>query len=767
MFNTQQTLRNMNTFELKDAKTIPDSIQSYALFRDTAMPIVIDNGSYQCRAGWATQIQPSLVFKNLIAKQRKERGKKDGETQVGNDIANIEALRFQLKTQFDRNVVTHFEAQETIFDHIFSRLGIDTDGGVYHPIVLTEAFQNPNYSRNLMSEMLFECYGVPGVVYGVDSLFSFWHNNDCPIHDWATDFKKTGLVISIGYRASHVIPVVSGVVKYHQARRLAMGGAHMSHFLHRLLQLKYPAHFNAITLSRVEELLHEHTYVAKNYDEELAKWMDDEVVEEGEKGGSESTSYYHSHVHRIQLPFVPVSNPILTVEQQKERRRELAKRLVEMNARKREERLAEDEERLHQLLAAQDLLEEGDEIEFEATLKECGLSNESELSKSILQLQARIEKTKQKIASLTTAEESVSDDPKGKFYKDSMDPKDYEEWISNLRKQRREILERQHQRRQRRQDMARRRTVAAQERMRLISELARKEKTKKRPGGGINCSISGGDTDTFGMRDEDWDVYKAINREGGDSDSEEEHERLAEIEETLRRHDPECLRSGDISMRSGGQPLADPAERHQLHVGVERIRAPEVLFQPHMLGVEQGGLAEVIECVLKQFSPEIQQELANNIFISGAAAALPGLLDRLKMELQQMRPFGSKFKLSKPIHPSLDPWYGARNFALDPSLANYQITRADYEEYGGDYLKEHPASNPYIPSPILIESPCSTIASPSFRLSHCASINESTILSIDSFVGTEKEGSSPFKVSEFPSMMFDLLQEAVILVDDE
>lgn len=50
--------------------------------------------------------------------------------------------------------------------------------------------------------------------------------------------------------------------------------------------------------------------------------------------------------------------------------------------------------------------------------------------------------------------------------------------------------------RQRRQDMAKRRTAAAQERMRIISQLARKEKRD----------------DDFGMRDEDWDVYKVINR---------------------------------------------------------------------------------------------------------------------------------------------------------------------------------------------------------------------------------------------------------------
>ena len=98
--------------------------------------------------GWATEKEPQLIFKNLIAKPRKERGKKDGELQVGNDIANIEAVRFQLKTQFDRNVVTHFEAQEQIFDYTFTHMGIDTEGSVNHPIILTEAFLNPNYSRN-------------------------------------------------------------------------------------------------------------------------------------------------------------------------------------------------------------------------------------------------------------------------------------------------------------------------------------------------------------------------------------------------------------------------------------------------------------------------------------------------------------------------------------------------------------------------------------------------------------------------------------------
>lgn len=67
-----------------------------------------------------------------------------------------------------------------------------------------------------------------------------------------------------------------------------------------------------------------------------------------------------------------------------------------------------------------------------------------------------------------------------------------DEWISQTKQKRLSIVERKQSRRQRKQDLAKRRTAAAQERMRIISQLARKEKG----------------TDDFGMRDEDWDVYK-------------------------------------------------------------------------------------------------------------------------------------------------------------------------------------------------------------------------------------------------------------------
>lgn len=75
-----------------------------------------------------------------------------------------------------------------------------------HPLVFTEAPCNPLHCRQMMSELLFECYGVPRVAYGVDSLFSFYYNSaQCGL-----DKPRTGLVLSSGYHCSHVLPFING-----------------------------------------------------------------------------------------------------------------------------------------------------------------------------------------------------------------------------------------------------------------------------------------------------------------------------------------------------------------------------------------------------------------------------------------------------------------------------------------------------------------------------------------------------------------------------
>lgn len=117
-------------FSFQDPKYSPDPIFELPApcLTPTPAPIVIDNGSFQTRAGWAAPAadfdSPRLLFRSVAARSR---GASRSETQIGNDIPNLEPLRWLLKSQFDRNVVVNFEIQELIFDYVFTHLGITSE----------------------------------------------------------------------------------------------------------------------------------------------------------------------------------------------------------------------------------------------------------------------------------------------------------------------------------------------------------------------------------------------------------------------------------------------------------------------------------------------------------------------------------------------------------------------------------------------------------------------------------------------------------------
>lgn len=138
---------------------------------------------------------------------------------------------------------------------------------------------------------------------------------------------------------------------------------------------------------------------------------------------------------------------------------------------------------------------------------------------------------------------------------------------------------------------------------------------------------------------------------------------------------------------------------------MEAIRAPELLFQPSMIGSSEAGLAETIEFIFKMFTPEEQLLLATNVFLTGGCAKFPGLKERLSKELLEMRPFQTPHKVYIAESPTLDAWLGARDFAQQEDFHQFTTTKADYMEKGGEYLKEHSASNFYFPTPNPIIEP--------------------------------------------------------------
>jgi actin-related protein 2 len=73
-----------------------------------------------------------------------------------------------------------------------------------------------------------------------------------------------------------------------------------------------------------------------------------------------------------------------------------------------------------------------------------------------------------------------------------------------------------------------------------------------------------------------------------------------------------------------------------IRVGSERFEAPECLFQPHLVDVEQPGIAEYLFNTIQAADVDVRSSLYKAIVLSGGSSMYPGLPSRLEKELKQL-----------------------------------------------------------------------------------------------------------------------------------
>lgn len=73
-----------------------------------------------------------------------------------------------------------------------------------------------------------------------------------------------------------------------------------------------------------------------------------------------------------------------------------------------------------------------------------------------------------------------------------------------------------------------------------------------------------------------------------------------------------------------------------IKVGSERFEAPECMFQPHLVDVEQPGVAELLFNTIQSAAVDVRTELYKHIVLSGGSSMYPGLPSRLEKEMKQL-----------------------------------------------------------------------------------------------------------------------------------
>lgn len=156
-----------------------------------------------------------------------------------------------------------------MLDYTFGHLGLANESSIEYPLLMTEPLCNPNYCRQNISELLFECYRVSAVSYAVDSLLSFYYNLSQSRGSSFSPQSTSGLVISSSYQATHVLPVFEGQLLLDSTKRLPLGGSHHFELLSKSLTLKYAQHKNNLTPDTIQYIVDHHTHVATNYREQI------------------------------------------------------------------------------------------------------------------------------------------------------------------------------------------------------------------------------------------------------------------------------------------------------------------------------------------------------------------------------------------------------------------------------------------------------------------------------------------------------------------
>jgi len=240
--------------------------------------------------------------------------------------------------------------------------------------------------------------------------------------------------------------------------------------------------------------------------------------------------------------------------------------------------------------------------------------------------------------------------------------------------------------------------------MKSIANLASDNPKKRRRG----------DEDTFGADDADWSVYRAIAT-GEQSDDDEEEDlngNLKNIEAQLLQHDPafttqstreaqtDWTKSLVHAFLRGPWPFDSESQKelHQIHLNVERIRVPEVVFQPSIAGLDQAGIVEIAADILtsRLSDPLHQAAMVKDVFLTGGNTLFQGFEERLRTDLRAFLPTGAPLQVRRARDPLLDAWRGAAKWAGTQAARDAFVTRAEYAEKGAEYLKVRWSSKIYL-----------------------------------------------------------------------
>ena len=133
-------------------------------------------------------------------------------------------------------------------------------------------------------------------------------------------------------------------------------------------------------------------------------------------------------------------------------------------------------------------------------------------------------------------------------------------------------------------------------------------------------------------------------------------EKLSYVADDPRREEKEWTSAmGRMDNKMVDYTLPDG---QKIKLGPERFRAPEILFDPELIGLEYPGIHQIINDAITRTDLDLRTELYGNIVLSGGATLTRGFGERLLHEVQRLAPKEMKIKIFAPPERKYSTWIG-------------------------------------------------------------------------------------------------------------
>ncbi|OAG31896.1 actin-related protein 5 [Nematocida displodere] len=224
--------------------------------------LVVDNGTYECKAGLHGSLQ--IATRNQVSRVKDKRGNMSYVMEGGKRRKDTGTAAATVKNMFDGPVVYNYDVYKGTLEAILAEVGEEK----VDVLIITECFLNPRMFQAQALAAAFASFSFKAVQFGYDFIYAYEHNlqhNKKLSTGMAGIFSEAvpstrnrpfcDVIVSMGHQGVHTVPVdpSSKKILYGLASFLPFGGLLAQNVFFETIAAKYYGSGTRVTREEVDE----------------------------------------------------------------------------------------------------------------------------------------------------------------------------------------------------------------------------------------------------------------------------------------------------------------------------------------------------------------------------------------------------------------------------------------------------------------------------------------------------------------------------------